>query len=177
MRFVILLIALGLGNKVQAFSLTPYVGAELVDASSESEAKMHLVVLGSLEKVNHVVEPEASEIMKGRLSWQTFYLPQARRTKRVAEHYHQELGKLGELKFSCKGRSCGSSSYWANRIFEQAILYGPEQYQYYFVALQPNGSYLSVYVGQRATGKIYVYLQSIEPLPATATATDRKSVV
>ena len=38
-----------------------------------------------------------------------------------------------ELVFQCSGRDCGPSTYWANKIYQKALLYGPEQYQRYIV--------------------------------------------
>jgi len=164
MRFVVLLVILGVIAKTPAEVLTPYAGAERVEEGADERQARHLLVLGSLEKVNHVVQPEASTMFKGLRSWETFYLPQARRTRDVAEHYLDEIEQLGELKFSCRGRTCGSSSYWANTIFGQAILYGPEQYQHYFIVELPDdGGYTSVYIGQRATRKIYVHIESVKP--------------
>jgi len=163
MRLIVLLVLLCAYEEAPAELLPPYVGAELVEEGADKRAARHLVVLGSLEKVNHVVQPEQSTTFKGLRSWETYYLPQARRTRDVADHYSNEIEQLGELKFSCRGRTCGSSSYWANSVFEQAILYGPEQYQYYFIVELPDGGgYTAVYVGQRATRKIYVYIESIK---------------
>jgi len=146
--------------------LSLYQGAALVDSLDESEKSMHLIVLGALEKVNHELEPEQLTMLAGRKSSRTYYLPLARRTKEVSTFYRGQLVLQGELTFECYGRSCGSSSYWANHILGQAILYGPEQFQHYQVYELPDeGGYLAVYVGQRATRKIYVHVESITPMP------------
>lgn len=138
--------------------LVPYRAAELT-SEEWSTASSHLVVLGSLEKVNRVLQPEKSEVVSGRKLQQTFFLPEARSTEQVVEHYRAQLASSGELLFQCDGRGCGSSSYWANKVFEVAILYGPEQFQKYVIS-RPQGTdnYVAVYVGQRATGKIYVHI-------------------
>ena len=162
MRFIVLLILLGFAGVIHAEVLAPYTGAELVAEGADTREARHLVVLGSLEKVDHVVQPEHSTTFKGVRSWETYYLPQARRTRDVAEHYREEIERLGEVKFACSGRTCGSSSYWANTLFEQSILYGPEQYQQFFIVEEPDGGgYTSVYIGQRATRKIYVHIQAL----------------
>ena len=138
--------------------LSPYLAAEAV-SEQWSSASSHLLILGALEKVNHVLQPERSEVVAGRRFQETLYLPEARRTEQVFDHYRQQLLSLGELLFECDGRACGSSSYWANRVFEEAVLYGPEQYQKYAIVRRNDGrGYLAVYVGQRATRKIYVHL-------------------
>ena len=142
-----------LGESFQP-GLTPYPGSELVDESAEREDGSHQVVLGKLRKVNNVLLPERAETVRGVKSTRTYYLPEARRTEDVGEYFSLQLGGLGEIVFECKGRTCGSSSYWANKVFKQSILYGPEQHQRYYVArLEGGTSYLVVYVGQRATRK------------------------
>ena len=135
--------------------------AELVDEVINVDVSRHLVVLGALEKVNHILEPEKSVIVQGIKSTFTYYLPEARRTLNVGKQIKPQLVQLGELVFECQGRSCGSSSNWANRILGKAILYGPEQYQHYYAVKLING-YLSVYVGQRATRKIYLHIEVVD---------------
>ncbi len=137
--------------------------AEMVEKVVEEDAAPHLIVLGSLEKVNHELKPEKSEVISGLKSAFTYYLPQARRTGDVGQFYRDQLVVLGEIVFECKGRTCGSSSSWANSILDRAIIYGPEQHQRYYVAKTASG-YLSVYVGQRATRKIYVHIEYVETL-------------
>lgn len=137
--------------------LIPYRSAQAV-SDEWSSASSHLVVLGSLEKVNRELEPEKSEIFYGRRYQETYYLPEARRTGQVFDHYRSQLESLGEILFECDGRTCGSSSYWANKVFGEAILYGPEQFQKYAIASRSDGGgYVAVYVGERATRKIYVH--------------------
>jgi hypothetical protein len=147
------------GKLIDQIELPP--GAELV-GGSDDVLGTHLAVLGTLEKVNHEVQPEASEFLRGKKSTRTYYLPQNRKTSQVADFFKEQLAGEGEIAFSCKGRGCGSSSLWANQIFDRAILYGPEQYQYYLIA-SIDDAYLAVYIGQRATRKIYVYLEQLEP--------------
>ena len=71
-------------------------------------------------------------------------------------------------QFSCDGRACGSSGDWANGVFGYRILYGPEQYQHYWVGRDAGGKHWeSVYVGRRGNGKVY-YL-----VATTAASNDR----
>ena len=143
-----------------------YQGAELVESVDERENTTHLIVLGALEKINHELEPEQSTISDGRKSSRTYYLPLARRTRDVSRFYREQLVLRGDLAFECQGRTCGSSSYWANRILGHAILYGPEQFQHYQIyELPDDGGYVAVYVGQRATRKIYAHVESVSRVP------------
>ena len=147
------------------FGFLPYPSATLVETKT-SDAVTHLVILGALEKANRELRPERSLIVIGKKSHETYHLPEARRTSQVMSHYLKQLVTRGELAFECDGRSCGSSSYWANKVFDVAVLYGPEQYQKYaIVRLQDDAGYLAAYVGRRATGKIYVHLVRVLEQP------------
>ena len=135
-------------------------GAELVEQQRDDSPGVYLLALGSLEKVDHVLEPEDARTLVARRHALTWYLPTARRTADVAAFLTAQFPALGEVLFECRGRGCGSSSYWANRLFEQAILYGPEEYQHYFALTLADGSgYLAVYVAQRAPPKICVHIE------------------
>ncbi len=148
-----------------------YPISELVESTADEEPGRYRVVLGALEKINRELVPEQYIQVRGRKTAETFYLPDSRRTSNVNEFYQERLGALGQILFSCEGRTCGSSNYWANRIMERAILYGPEQYQFYHVAKVNNAAeYLIVYIGQRATRKIYVHIERIEMSGADAAA-------
>ena len=144
-------LANGEGDPVSSFP-----GAELVTKSMEP-AKSHMLVLGALEKVDRELRPENYKILAAKKSSYTYYLPEARQTKEVFEYYLDQLQSIGSLEFECRGRECGSSSYWANKIFKSAMLYGPEQFQSYAV-FRTSAGWWTVYIGQRATRKIYARL-------------------
>ncbi len=177
MRYLafVLLISVALVAESEPASLAEPVGlfpsSELVEQET-TESTGHLLVLGALEKVNHELQPEKFILVPGRKVASTWYLPEARRTKQVAQHFKSELVESANILFECQGRSCGSSSYWANKLFERAILYGPEQYQHYligqrsvpehsFAQQKAEGDYIVIYIGERATRKIYVHIEYI----------------
>ena len=142
--------------------LDTYPGAELVMQSPATAESTHQVVLGALKKVNNELMPERDETVRGVKVAYTWYLPEARRTSDAGRFFETQLTRLGQVLFQCEGRTCGSSSYWAHKVFDRAILYGPEQHQRYYIAktTRPNG-FLAVYVGQRATRKIYVHVEFV----------------
>lgn len=170
MRYIVfvLLISAALAAESESVSIAEpvalYPSSELVEQKS-SESTGHLVVLGALKKVNHEMLPEKYVLVPGVKEALTYYLPEARRTKEVAQFFKSELNGSANILYECQGRTCGSSSYWANNHFKTAILYGPEQYQYYLVAQRAvpqqteDGDYIVIYVGQRATRKIYVHIE------------------
>ena len=146
-----------------------YPGAEWAQetpmGSSTPAATSHALVLGALEKINNELVPERIETFRGIKTTYTWYLPEARRTVEVGIFFEQALSGLGQMLFQCKGRECGSSSSWANKIFNRPILYGPEQHQHYYVLKSTDGSsFLTLYIGQRATRKIYLHIEHIAPV-------------
>ena len=149
-------VALSCFAKGEGQPVSPFPGAELIDKSMEP-AKSYMLILGALEKVDRELRPENFKILAAKKSSYTYYLPDARQTKEVLEYYHDQFKSIGSLEFECKGRACGSSSYWANKIFKSAKLYGPEQFQSYAV-FRTSAGWWTVYIGQRATRKIYARL-------------------
>ena len=171
MRYIAFVLLISVSLVAQAEPALPakpvglFPASELVEQET-TESTGHLLVLGALEKVNHELQPENFILVPGRKDASTWYLPEARRTKQVAEYFKSELVESANILFECQGRSCGSSSYWANRILGHAILYGPEQFQHYQIyELHDDGGYVAVYVGQRATRKIYVHVESVSRVP------------
>tara|TARA_Y100000766_G_C18747460_1_gene526729 strand:- start:24 stop:722 length:699 start_codon:yes stop_codon:yes gene_type:complete len=68
--------------------------------------------------------------------------------------------------FSCSGRECGSSNYWANDVFGNRVLYGPERNQYYSVfetASDGREDFIAMYIITRGNRRVYAYFEFIEP--------------
>jgi hypothetical protein len=90
----------------------------------------------------------------------TYQMPSGTRPQDVVDHYLQIFGR-GEV-FSCQGRDCGRSNHWANYIFEQAILYGPDVNQHYFAG-ELEDHLVSLYVIERGNKRVYAHLQILTP--------------
>lgn len=149
---------LGLGIPVApAADLPVYPGAELVESQPGGAVERNQIILSSLKKIRNVLEPDRIASVRGSLSTQTYYVPNVRNVDVVIEHYKDSVRQGYETLFTCQGRSCGSSNYWANTVFKNSILYGPEQFQYYWVGLDSATRYYHlVYLGRRGTQKIYI---------------------
>ena len=146
---------------LEAADLDVYPGAELVKSNADPKVTTRRIILGSLKKINNVLEPELLEFVSGSRYSTTYYIPDERRVGKIVEFYKNQLDKSVRILFECSGRDCGSSNYWANTIFQTPILYGPEQYQNYLVGRRiDKGDYVSIYIGQRGTRKIYVHIET-----------------
>ena len=143
--------------------LDPYLNAEIVDSATDAEPKQRRVVLGPLKKIKNTLKPEREEFVRATSRSVTYYIPDERRVEPVRGFYNAQLDAAGETLFACEGRTCGSSNYWANTIFERRILYGPEQFQSYRVIRMADAPerFLAVYVGQRGTRKVYSHIELV----------------
>lgn len=143
-----------------AINIEPYPGAEVVKSTRDEKVVSRRIILGPLKKINNILEPKFFEYVTGTRSSTIYYIPDARRVGRIVEFYRDQFDQSAQVLFRCEGRNCGSSNYWANTIFKSPILYGPEQYQNYIIAKDlATNAYISIYVGQRGTKKIYVHVQ------------------
>ena len=139
MRYLVFLLLFSVAlvaESESALSVEPMVvfpSSVLVEQQT-TESTAHLVVLGALEKVNHELQPEKFILVPGRKEASTWYLPEARRTKQVAEHFKSQLVGSANILFECRGRSCGSSSYWASILSAQYST-GPSNIS---ITLSPN---------------------------------------
>lgn len=147
--------------------ISGYPEAEIVDRSLQRDVN-HRIVLGGLERVRGEVIPEASERLRGDVTRITYEVSQEFTGEDVYQFYRDLLNSEDfELLFNCEGRACGSSNYWANDIFRNRILYGPERNQYY-MAFRANPSlenspYFSIYIITRVNRSIYAYVVVVEP--------------
>ncbi|MEX0963414.1 MAG: DUF4892 domain-containing protein [Pseudohongiellaceae bacterium] len=141
--------------------------SQIIERELQREAN-HRVVLGGLERVRGEVIPENSERLNGDVTRIMYEVPQTFRGEDVYQFFQEQIASRGyEVLFDCRGRGCGNSNYWANDIFRNRILYGPESDQYYTAfraspSLE-NAAYFSIYIITRVNRRIYAYLEVIEP--------------
>src|SRR5690606_13309882 len=74
------------------------------------------------------------------------------------------LKQDAELLYWCEGRDCGSSSLWANEIFQRSMLYGPEASQAFLLARLPTESdaLVALYGITRGNGKSYLQAEQLQ---------------
>ena len=130
-----------------------YPSAEVVRVSEDMTVASHELMLGAMRRNNTLVTPEASRFVQGTRVSTTYFVPSEQRPDVVASYYESLLTKDGTMLFSCRGRSCGSSNDWANGVFDESILYGPDQDQRYFIA-EAGDTIRMVYIGLRGTRKL-----------------------
>lgn len=144
-----------------------FADAEIIERELQRDIN-YRIVLGALERVRGEVIPEDSERLRGDVTKITYEVSQEFSGSDVYGFYQEQLTSNDyELLYSCDGRECGSSNYWANDIFRNRILYGPERNQYFMAfranAAQENDPYFSLYIITRVNRKIYAHIEIVEP--------------
>ncbi len=135
--------------------------SEVVDVEFVEDANYRLV-LGTLQRTRGVVVPENSERLRGDVTKLRYEISQEFNGDDVFEFFQQQFNASGyELLFTCSGRECGSSNYWANDIFRNRVLYGPERNQH-FMALRAGDAHLVLYIITRGNRRTYAYLEIVE---------------
>jgi hypothetical protein len=132
---------------------------------SEESVIDHEIGLGAMRKVRGVWQFKESERITGFLTRYTWQIVDGFTSAEVmAELVAMAEAREGvELRFQCRGRSCGSGAQWANRVFRQRILYGREDLQRYLVyALEEEPGYrLVIYAAARTADRQYLHAELV----------------
>lgn len=126
----------------------------------ELEVIDHEIGLGALQKVRGRWRFEDSERLTGHLLRYTWQIVDGFRASEVLEEIEGKL-EGAQLLFGCDGRSCGRGVEWANRVFEQRVLYGRDDQQRYRVyAPEGNGDYrLMLFSSARTADRQYLHAE------------------
>jgi len=157
-----------------------FAHAEIVQQHEQAEA-VRIYPQGTLRRVSNQVRYEAQIRVEGRLQIRTLQLPNGQQDlAEVVANARQTLHQAGaELLYWCEGRECGSSALWANTVFGNAQLYGPDDQQSYLLYRLPEpqaNSLLALYAITRGNRRSYLHIEQLdanaplgELLPAAAT--------
>ncbi|WP_162846025.1 DUF4892 domain-containing protein [Seongchinamella sediminis] len=126
----------------------------------ELEVIDHEVGLGALQKVRGNWRFEDSERLTGHLLRYTWQIVDGFSSSEVLEEIEGKL-EGARLLFSCDGRGCGRGVEWANRVFEQRVLYGRDDEQHYRVYdPEGNGDYrLLLFSSARTADRQYLHAE------------------
>lgn len=135
--------------------------AELVEETQVNNSEYRLV-LSELKRKQATTSGEVERLISGDMTRQFWQLSVNHEVEQVLEHYLTQW-KDAQVMYRCSGLDCGSSNFWANKIFENAKLYGRDANQAYLVAMipgSPNRIYV-LYAVQRSKQKLYFNLDEI----------------
>ncbi len=135
---------------------------------------------GSIRRISGRLRYEREILVQGKHSAVTYELPRTHSADQVFTTVRETLLQQGaELLYWCQGRECGASSLWANSVFGNATLYGPDDQQAYALLrlAEPNHqSLLALYSITRGNRRAYLHAEQLDaeaplgvllPTPAT----------
>ena len=132
-----------------------------------AEDTNYRLILSSLQRSRGLVSAEKSEMLRGDITKIIYEVAPEFSGQDVFEYFNNEATERNyKVLFSCIGRECGSSNYWANDVFGNRVLYGPERNQYYSVfdaATEGREDFVAMYIITRGNRRVYVYFEFIEP--------------
>jgi hypothetical protein len=151
-------------------SLARFPRAEIVDYRDSPDAERRYPQDG-LRRISGQLR--VSEVLaEGRLRALTYRLPDEHQPREALDAARAQLLEQGaQLLFWCEGRDCGSSSLWANQIFGNAKLYGPEERQGFMLlrlTAPQQDSLLALYGITRGNRRSYLHAEQLDagtPLP------------
>ncbi|MCY4343490.1 MAG: DUF4892 domain-containing protein [Gammaproteobacteria bacterium] len=143
--------------------------AWIIAHESQDELAPQEFIVSAVEKIRRELHIERKLRIDATAVRVTYRIPAGVPLREVIAHYEKALG--ANALFSCRGRDCGRSNGWANQVFGQAILFGPEANQFY-IAADVNGELVSTYVIERGNRRIYAHVEILQPSKAVEAVTN-----
>ena len=139
--------------------------AQIISFSTEVDAE-RLYPKSPLHRVSNQLRIEQSLQADGHLTALTYELPRGRLAREAFTQARQALLENGaQPLFWCEGRECGSSSQWANAIFANARLYGPDDQQDYLLvrlAEPASDNLIALYGITRGNRRAYLHVEQLQ---------------
>jgi hypothetical protein len=148
-------------------NLERFPHAWIVNYERDDELLPRDFIVSRVDKTHRDVRAERKVRTDARLEATTYRIPEGIPRQEVIAHYVSALGN-GSL-FSCEGRDCGRSNHWANYIFKQAMLFGPDKNQFYIAANHAE-HLVGVYVVERGNKRVYAHVLALKPVKPVAVA-------
>ena len=135
---------------------------------------------GAIRRISGTIRYEREVATQGQLTAVTYELPRTHTANEVFAKARSDLqAQDAELLYWCVGRECGSSSLWANAVFNNATLTGSDDQQTYALlrlAEPRQDSLLALYSITRGNKRAYLHAELLtanaplgEVLPTPAT--------
>lgn len=152
--------------------LPRFTRAEVVDYRLE-EGIERFYPQSAPRRIGGRLRVDAEQAVTGALSLRTYELPSGHGSGEAFAQARQHLQQQGaRVLHWCEGRECGSSSVWANTVFGNARLYGPDDGQAYLLlqrAAPHDDTLLALYAITRGNRRAYLHVEALTsttPLPA-----------
>jgi hypothetical protein len=158
--------------------LPRYPGSQIV-SFKEVAAQERIYPQGPIRRISGRLRYESEISAAGHFTSLTYELPRNHTSAEVFAVARETLQAKGaELLYWCEGRECGSSSLWANAVFDNATLTGADDQQAYALLrlAEPADSLLALYSITRGNRRAYLQAEQLQgavplgellPTPAT----------
>ena len=120
------------------------------------------IPLGAMKKIRGVWRLESSEVVSGsrrRLTWQVEGEPVLELFSRLAA----TIGESSTLQWQCDGRACGNGAEWANKVYQERLLYGRDEFMGYRAFQLPGGTWVTLFSAARTADRQYLHIDIIQP--------------
>lgn len=138
--------------------------AEIVDFRQTEQERTY--PMGTVLEISGRLRYEREVTAEGALRQVTYRLPTGHGAfERFEQVRTALLSEDAELLFWCRGRDCGSSSLWANAVFGNPRLYGPDSQQTYALLRLPpprQDSLLALYGVTRGNRRAYLHAEQFD---------------
>jgi hypothetical protein len=135
--------------------------ATLVQSEEFDDTEYRLVISG-LQRRQTVTSGKVERLLNGDVKRELWQLSSNHNLSQVMDHYLNQWA--GEVLYQCDGLDCGSSNFWANKIFNNAKLYGRDTKQSYAVVIDPKqkDKIHVLYAIQRSKQTIYFNIDEVD---------------
>jgi hypothetical protein len=129
----------------------------------QKEVRDYEIGLGAMQKVSGAWRFKRSERFSGTLTRYTWQIVDGFTSIEVMDVLLGEVKTLEgtQLLFSCDARDCGQGVQWANRVFQQPLLYGQDgmqRYRVFSLGADPR-NLLIVYASSRTADRQYLHAE------------------
>lgn len=168
LRFASLLLLLctfpGQAEDLRA-TLSAYSHAQLVESEQGAVVDYELG-LDALQKRLGQWGFDKSVRVSGNRVASTYQIQDGFSASELADELESAVKARGyTVLFSCLGRDCGRAVQWANRVFQQRLLYGQENEQRYWIAFKEGESDVRVrlaYASFRTEARQYLHIEELD---------------
>lgn len=141
--------------------------AQLMSQRGPEVVNDHEIGLGALQKRRGQWQFKHSTRHSGELTRYTWQIVDGYSSQEVLAEIEEQLASAdATVVFSCEGRACGHGTQWANRVFNERVLYGRDDLQRYRVyQLAEQGDFVLLYSSARTADRQYLHaeLLAVEP--------------
>jgi len=145
------------------FAFLQYANSN-VEKIQKRKGEAHQFLLSTPKRISNTLNIEDAVFLAGERTDLLLKIDQLGSSQQAFYFYQALLLKQGEILYQCEQRACGSSNYWANKIFNESKLYGRDSEQYYLAGRlnsEEKSYFLSIYVVKNGRKQQYIYLRYI----------------